>query len=316
MKKNLLSPTAAARNTVIVDLFLAIIKLVAGLLSGSLGLIADGADASIDTVSATIVWIGIKLKKEFLGTMIIIFMMFVTSISVGYESISKMVKFLSGSLSPISLPYLVILVEAVALLFAVLLFLYQRFIGKKFGSLALISQSIDSKNHIYVAASVIAGAIFSIFGFHFIDALIGAYIAVRIFWDGFELSKEAFSSIKGEKTDFEKYKMPLEKYWHLSKTESFRLWILYTMKKNRLSSEEDIIKSLKETYQQEYIPILSEFKIRFGEGIDFTKKFNELIQPLLEKKWITKQSDQLILTQAGREYVDNIFKRMRFHQNE
>ena len=315
LEKSIMSPSAAAKNTVIVDLFLAIMKLVAGFLSGSVGLIADGADAAIDTVSATVVWIGIKFKKEFLGTLIIVTMMFVTAVSVGYESINKLIKLLIGGMSPLSMPYLVILVEAVALLFAVLLFFYQRFIGKKYGSLALISQSIDSKNHIYVAASVIIGAIFSIFGIHFVDALIGAYIAVRIFLDGFELSKEIFSSMRGEETDFNKYEMPLEKHWYLSKTESFRIWILYSMKKYGLTSEEEIINSLKETYQQEYIPLLSEFKFRFGEGIDFAEKFSELTAPLLENKWVIREDDNLILTQTGRDHVDKIFKRMRFHQN-
>ena len=315
LEKSIMSPSAAAKNTVIVDLFLAIMKLVAGFLSGSVGLIADGADAAIDTVSATVVWIGIKFKKEFLGTLIIVTMMFVTAVSVGYESINKLIKLLIGGMSPLSMPYLVILVEAVALLFAVLLFFYQRFIGKKYGSLALISQSIDSKNHIYVAASVITGAIFSIFGIHFVDALIGAYIAVRIFLDGLELSKEIFSSMRGEETDFNKYEMPLEKHWYLSKTESFRIWILYSMKKYGLTSEEEIINSLKETYQQEYIPLLSEFKFRFGEGIDFAEKFSELTAPLLENKWVIREDDNLILTQTGRDHVDKIFKRMRFHQN-
>jgi len=315
LEKSIMSPSAAAKNTVIVDLFLAIMKLVAGFLSGSVGLIADGADAAIDTVSATVVWIGIKFKKEFLGTLIIVTMMFVTAVSVGYESINKLIKLLIGGMSPLSMPYLVILVEAVALLFAVLLFFYQRFIGKKYGSLALISQSIDSKNHIYVAASVITGAIFSIFGIHFVDALIGAYIAVRIFLDGFELSKEIFSSMRGEETDFNKYEMPLEKHWYLSKTESFRIWILYSMKKYGLTFEEEIINSLKEAYQQEYIPLLSEFKFRFGEGIDFAEKFSELTAPLLENKWVIREDDNLILTQTGRDHVDKIFKRMRFHQN-
>ena len=315
LEKSIMSPSAAAKNTVIVDLFLAIMKLVAGFLSGSVGLIADGADAAIDTVSATVVWIGIKFKKEFLGTLIIVTMMFVTAVSVGYESINKLIKLLIGGMSPLSMPYLVILVEAVALLFAVLLFFYQRFIGKKYGSLALISQSIDSKNHIYVAASVITGAIFSIFGIHFVDALIGAYIAVRIFLDGFELSKEIFSSMRGEETDFNKYEMPLEKHWYFSKTESFRIWILYSMKKYGLTSKEEIINSLKETYQQEYIPLLSEFKFRFGEGIDFAEKFSELTAPLLENKWVIREDDKLILTQTGRDHVDKIFKRMRFHQN-
>jgi len=39
-------------------------KLAAGFLSGSVGLVADGADAAIETASASLVWIRIKCKKE------------------------------------------------------------------------------------------------------------------------------------------------------------------------------------------------------------------------------------------------------------
>lgn len=41
-------------NTVIVDFLLALIKLVAGFMSGSVALIADGADAAMDTASDAI----------------------------------------------------------------------------------------------------------------------------------------------------------------------------------------------------------------------------------------------------------------------
>jgi len=316
IEKKLLHPTAAARNTIIIDLFLAIMKLVAGFLSGSVGLIADGADAAIDTASATVVWIGIKFKKEFLGTLIIILMMFVTAVSVGYESINKVAQFITGIVSPITMPYLVIVVEGIALICAVILFFYQRFVGKRNGSLALISQSIDSKNHIYVAGTIIIGAIFSIFGIHFIDALIGAFISIRIFIDGIELSKEAISSIRGEETDFSKYEIPLEKHWHLSKIESFRIWILYSIKKDNLKNKEEIINSLEETYKPGYIPILSEFKFNLGEGFDFEEKFNDLIKPLLDKKLLIKEENKFIITKAGKDRVDKVFKSIRFHQNE
>jgi cation diffusion facilitator family transporter len=316
LEKNLLHPTAAARNTIVIDLFLAIMKLVAGFLSGSVGLIADGADAAIDTASATVVWIGIKFKKEFMGTLIIILMMFVTAVSVGYESINKVAQFITGIVSPITMPYLVIVVEGIALICAVILFFYQRFVGKRNGSLALISQSIDSKNHIYVAGTIIVGAIFSIFGIHFIDALIGAFIALRIFIDGIELSKEALSSIRGEETDFSKYKIPLEKHWQLSKIESFKIWILYSIKKDNLTSKEEIINSLEETYKPQYIPILSEFKFNLGEGFDFKEKFNDLIRPLSDKKLLIKEDNKFIITKAGKDRVDKVFRSIRFHQNK
>ncbi|MFW6117088.1 MAG: hypothetical protein ACOC6G_00710 [Thermoproteota archaeon] len=89
MESQLLSPTAAARNTVVADFFLAVMKVLTGVFTGSVGLMADGADAAIDTFSASVVWMGIKFEREFLGSLVIISMMFLTAISVGYESITK-----------------------------------------------------------------------------------------------------------------------------------------------------------------------------------------------------------------------------------
>jgi len=316
IRDQLLSPTAAARNTVIADFFLAVTKLLAGFFSASVGLIADGADAAIDTVSASVVWAGIKFKKEFLGTLIIISMMFITAISVGYESVTKIIDAITATIPPISMPYLVVAVEGIALVAAAILHFYQRYVGKSNGSLALISQSIDSKNHIYVAAAVIIGAIFSIFGIHFVDALIGAFVATRILIDGFELSKEALSSIKGEKTDFSKYEIPFERHWHLSKLETFRTWILYSIKEDDLNTKEELINSLERTFKPKYIPILSEFRFALGKRFDFEKEFDNLIKPLLEEKFIIKKGKNFILTEDGKSRVGRIFKSIRYRQSK
>ncbi len=177
-----LNLNSAARNTIIFDLFSAIIKLSAGLFSGSVGLIADGADATMDIASDSVVWISIKFKKQLLGTIIIILMMYITAFSVSYESIIKIIHVITATVQPISVPYLVILIEGVSLIIAGFFYFYQRYVGKSYGSLALISQSFDSKNHVYVGAAVIIGVIFSIFGINFVDALIGAFVASRDFF--------------------------------------------------------------------------------------------------------------------------------------
>jgi cation diffusion facilitator family transporter len=316
LERRFLSPSAAARNTVIADFFLAVMKLVAGLLSGSVGLLADGADAAIDTASASIVWLGIKYKREFVGTLVIILMMFVTAGSVGFESLTKIVQAVIATIPPLLRPNLVIVVEGLALLTAALLSVYQRYVGKNKGSFALISQSIDSKNHIFVAAAVILGATFSIFGIHFVDALIGAFIAVRIFIDDFRLSKDVLLSLKGEETDFTKYKTPFKEQWHLSKLETFRTWIVFSIIEEKLNTKDELITSLEKTFKSAYIPVLSEFKFSLGEGFDFDTEFDRLIEPLVAKRLVIKRDDTLMVTKEGKNYVDRLFKGMRYHQRE
>lgn len=313
--ENQLNPKAAARNTILFDLLSAIIKLSAGIFSGSVGLIADGADAAMDIASDSMVWIGIKFKKELMGTVIIVLMMFVTASSLGYESITKIIAVMNGTIQPISIPYFIILIEAVALITAGILYFYQRYVGKSYGSLALISQSFDSKNHVYVAAAVIIGVIFSIFGIHFVDALIGAFVAFRIFLYGYGLAREVISTIRGVKTDFSKYEMPFEAQSHLSKLETFKIWILYSIKENNLNTKPELINSLERTFHPEYIPKSYDFRFNhLGQPFDFEEEFDNLIEPLIDKKFLIKKNDQFFLTEKGKDHVDKTFKIMRYHQ--
>jgi cation diffusion facilitator family transporter len=314
LESQVLDPSSAARNTFVVDLFLAALKLFSGFFSGSVGLLADGADAAVDTVSAAVVWLGMRIKRENLGTLIVLLMMFITGISVGYDSIISLIEAFFGTLSALAMPYLVILTEIIALIVAVFLFFYQRFVGKRNGSLALISQSVDSKNHIYVAAAVIIGAIFSIFGILFVDALIGGFVAVKILIDGLGLSKEVFASIKGEKVDLEKYEVPFERHWRMSKIETFRTWILYSVKELKLKTRNELVNELKRTFKPEYIPILTEYKFRLGEGFDFEESFDALVNPLLENGLLNKQNGDFLITDKGRKHVTELTKNLRFLQ--
>ncbi len=311
-----LSPEAASRNTFAVNIFLTIIKLTAGFFSGSVGLLADGADACIDTVSSATVWLGMRFKKELIGVAVIIIMMFVTGISIGAESVYKLVHIFSGNFYSISHPLIVILVETVALIFAVVLTVYQRYVGKIHGSFALISQSVDSKNHIFVAGAVILGAILSVLGLPFVDALIGAYISYRILKDAFVLTKEVFATIKGEKSSLEKYKYPFEEQWHLSKLESFMLWILYTIRENKTNTREKIIESLEKTFNPVYMPVISEFKLSLGKGFDFKEKINILIEPLLERGLLKENRGKFSITKEGEKHLDRKFHLVRYHERK
>ena len=95
-----------------------------------MGLIADGTDATMDTVEAIMVWLGIKYHrgsfKHFFSHRWIIPIAHFRFI----DSITHLLATLGGHSEPITLPYLVIVVEGIAILAAVFLFYYQRFVGK------------------------------------------------------------------------------------------------------------------------------------------------------------------------------------------
>ncbi|MGB9977731.1 cation diffusion facilitator family transporter [Methanobacterium sp.] len=316
--ENELTPSSTAKNTTFLDAFLAVLKLGSGLVSGSVGLIADGTDATMDTIEAILVWLGIKYHRENLSTILVIIGLFVASISVLFDSITHILGTLGGHSEPMALPFLVIAVEGIAILSAVFLFYYQRFVGKVSNSLTLISQSVDSKNHIFIGTSVIIGAIFAIYGIYFVDAVIGLFVGAGIFRDAVGLLREAIAAQKGEEEDYsQEYKLPLEECWEENKLMAFRNWILYALWAEELKTRSEIVSSLKMAFRPEnYIPVLSELNATCNEHYDFEGQFEILIHPLKEHELLILEIgeiEQYSLTEKGGKHLQAFLNNFRYY---
>jgi cation diffusion facilitator family transporter len=299
IKNRLFKPSSAAINTTIVDGFMAFLKLSTGFLTGSVGIISDGTDSATDTISAFLVWVGIKYKHESLSTLIVIALLFVASITVMWESFTRIYTALTGTLQPIIDPNLVIIIEAFAILVYAGLFFYQRQVGRSSGSLTLISQSVDSKNHIFIASSVVIGAIFSIFGIYYVDAIVGAVVAFRIFTDAIGLLKDEIHSMKGEETDLHKYKTPTGDYVEEAKMKAFRIWVIFALWARELKNEEQLVDSLNKMYLKTYIPVLSEINLIPEEKIGFKNEFDQIMSPLLKRNFVTEENGNYTVTDSG-----------------
>lgn len=304
VRKDFFKPAAAAKNTTVLDAFLAVMKLGSGIVSGSVGLTADGTDATMDTVSAFMVWLGIKYHRETLSTLLVIFGLFFASLSIGYDSVTHLISAYYGTLDPMGMPYLVIVVEGIAIMAAVFLFYYQRYVGKVNSNLTLISQSVDSKNHIFIGFSVIAGAIFTLQGIYFVDALIALFISIGIFKDAVDLLREAISARKGEEEDYSEYKLPLEECWEQNKKMAFQNWILYILWSGQKKTRPEIVSSLDTVFTPDnYIPVLSELNATVKEVHDFDTIFDDLISPLEKEELLILEEEVYALSDAGSKYL-------------
>jgi Co/Zn/Cd efflux system component len=315
IENQFLSPSAAARNSTASYVFVAATKMITGALSGSVGLIADGADTTIDTVASGIVWAGIKFKKELLGTITILGLMFLTAVLLFYDSAISIVENVYGTFVPMAMPFVVIIVELAAMMSMFIVSLYQRFVGKRSQSLSLVSQSIDSKNSVYSSAAVVVGALFSIFGVYWIDAVVGAFIAVRITLDGVGLTKEAIKMRRGEKPEFSKYKLPFEKEIAKRRLDNFRNWIIYAIQNEKLSTKKELVDSLEKTFRPSYMPaVFNEFTT--GRGVSFEEDFPEIIKPLIDEGYITESDCCYKVTDKGKSYLKDTIDVMRYKQTE
>jgi cation diffusion facilitator family transporter len=315
VENQVLKPSAAARNITVSYVILAALKMAAGFLSGSVGLIADGADTAVDTVASSIVWAGIKFKKEVLGTLTIIALMFVTAVILFFNSVASIIHEIQGVFTPMSMPFIVIAVEIIVAASMFTLSYYQRVVGRRSQSLPLISQSIDSQNSIYSSIAVIIGAVFTLFGVHWVDAVVGGFIAVRITIGGVGLTREAAKSMKGQKPEFSKYKLPFEEQIGQRRMDNFRNWTLYSIRNGKLCTKQEIATSLEKAFRPSYLPELFA-ELHIGKNVDFEENITEITAPLIEQGYLAEDNGKYWITDKGKTYIKGTINRLRYKQTE
>lgn len=313
VEHQVLSPQAAARNTIIGYTVIAFLQLFSGFFGGSVGLIADGADTSVSTVASGIVWCGIRFKKEVIGTLTIISLMFITAITLAIESVRSVIENIQGTFTPMSMPYLVIIIEFIALITAFTFSIYQRYVGRRSQNFSLLSQSVDAKNSMYSAAAVIVGAVFSIFGIHWVDAIVGAFIAIRISIDGVDLTRQTIRSMKGEKPDYNQFKIPFAEHIGAKRMETYRNWVLYILKNEKACTKQAIAASLLKTFRPSYMPaVFSEFTM--GKNFDFEANFDEIVKPLIENCYLQETDGVYSITESGKTYLKDLMETSRYNR--
>ncbi len=184
-----------AAFSVLLNLFLAIVKGIAGVISGSAALIGDAIHSAADVFASGAalagLWIAGKkhpsfpfglYKAENIATLVISVAVIVVAYEIGRDAI------LGSSTIPdtaIALP-----VAIGSLVIAILFGLYQLRAGKKLGSPALVA---DARDYLVDGAStgvVIVGLIGSSFGYS-LDRWAAGAVSLFVFWAGFQLLIDA-----------------------------------------------------------------------------------------------------------------------------
>lgn len=152
----ILSPQMASLFTIFMHVILSILKLTFGFVSKSAGLIADGIDNTVDTVSSVLVWLGIKFNKERLASMLIILMMFISFLGIIIVTYNKIIH-----PGPVKEGIITFTVSALCGFLMLGLSAYQYLAGKKHSNFAIMCQAVDSRNHFYTSILVCVGIVLS-----------------------------------------------------------------------------------------------------------------------------------------------------------
>jgi cation diffusion facilitator family transporter len=189
--------------SVIVNLLLAAGKILVGIMSGSIAVMAEGFHSGMDIVSSALCFFGIRESKkpadtghpyghykfESFAGLIITLILFVTGIWIIYEAIG-------GILEPIQVEigYLSLGIMAVSAITNEIMARMKIHYGKKENSLSLLSDGYHSRVDVYTSAGVLAGLAFARYWIY-ADSLLALLIGIYIIRQSFSLGKSATDSM-------------------------------------------------------------------------------------------------------------------------
>lgn len=194
---------------IICNLLLCIFKITIGVISGSISISADGLNNLSDMGSSVITMLGFKLaskpadndhpfghgRMEYISAFIVSALILL----VGIELMKSSVTAIIANDSAPSYSLLAIIILAVSALVKLWLFVFNRKIGKKINSDALLATAQDSLNDTITTLAILASVVISMFvtlPFN-LDALMGIFVAIFILISGVRTAKETLDSILG-----------------------------------------------------------------------------------------------------------------------
>ncbi len=194
----------------VINVFLFVIKLIAGIISNSIAIISEAINSLTDIISSIAIKYSVRISKKGpdekhqyghnaaqpLAAFVVAVFAFVLGIKLIEESIERIITpkelFLNNYI------YLVLIITIVT---KILLSRYQKHIGIKYSSTALKAAAIDSFNDVLTSSIALLGIITSSFGYYYIDGIAGFLVATFILKTGYDVAKENIDFLMGKAAD-------------------------------------------------------------------------------------------------------------------
>ncbi|WP_436335106.1 cation diffusion facilitator family transporter [Bacillus velezensis] len=234
--------------SVISNSLVVMLKIVVGIITGSVAILSEAIHSFLDLIAAFIAFISVRISKkpadtghpyghgkvENLSGTIETILIFAAGIWMIYECIQKLV-----NPAPVHLPVLGIVVMLAGALINLIVSKFVKREAEKVNSVAMKSNALHLLTDVYTSLGVAASLlVVTLTEWYILDPIIGMVLAVYIIYEAFKLMKEAFPPLID----------------------------------TRLSEEEEkTILKIIETFQQEFIEI-HDFRTRRSgpqEYIDF-----------------------------------------------
>ena len=193
------------------NLLLALLKLLVGLLSASVAIVADALNNLSDAGSAIVTLVSFKMaakpadrdhpfghaRIEYIASMVVSFLILLVGSELFLDSVKKIFTPAGQTMGEIQTFTIVVLVFSIVGKF--LLSAFYGSVGRELGSPTLKASSQDSLfDCISTAAVLICSIVIKFTGFYILDAIVGLGVSTLIFVAGIRILNETKNSLLGE----------------------------------------------------------------------------------------------------------------------
>lgn len=202
--------TLAGVVGIICNVLLFAAKLIIGMLSHSVSIMADAVNNLADASSSIMTLIGFHLAKkpadikhpygharfEYLSGLGVAALILIIGVQIAKDSIGKILH-----PEPMIFSAALVVVLLVSIATKLWLALFNRKIGKRISSTALIASATDSRNDVISTGSVLLSAIIAHVSGLQLDGYIGFLVALFIIYSGIQIARETISPLLGSTAD-------------------------------------------------------------------------------------------------------------------
>ena len=192
------------------NLFLLIIKSITGFLSNSQAMIADAFNSFGDVFSSLMTYIGNKIsskeadedhnlghgKAEYIYSFLISIVMFITAIIVIKNAIMTYLNH-----NTIIFSWVLIFVCIITIITKLFLYLYTKAINKKHHNILIEANSKDHRNDSLITTLTLISAITGLYGYYYIDIIVGIIISLWIIITAIKIFKESYDVLMDKSMD-------------------------------------------------------------------------------------------------------------------
>lgn len=202
----------AGLTGIVCNCLLTVLKLVIGLLVGSMAIIADGVNNLSDAASSLTTLLGFRMAQrpadkqhpygharyEYLSGLAVAALILLIGAELVKSSIAKII-----NPEPIDISAATIALLAASVAVKLWMSGFYKTLGKKINSTTLYATSVDSRNDVISTCAVLLGCLVNyLFGLN-IDGYVGLAVAIFILYSSVGIAKDTISPLLGQQADDE-----------------------------------------------------------------------------------------------------------------